>query len=74
MRYQGKIYRPPSEADSFILQATIGCSWNHCTYCGMYRDKDFRVRDLGESLADLEVGRPARRVSPRVGACATGPS
>jgi radical SAM superfamily enzyme YgiQ (UPF0313 family) len=53
VRYEGKLYRPPSEADALILQATIGCSWNHCTYCDMYRDKTFRVRDLGECLEDL---------------------
>ena len=58
MRYEGRIFRPPSEADAFILQATIGCSWNHCTYCDMYSDKTFRVRDTGETLADLdEAGR-----------------
>lgn len=55
MRYVGKLYRPPSEADSLILQATIGCSWNHCTYCDMYRDKPtFSVKPLAESLEDLE--------------------
>src|ERR1700733_7802403 len=59
MRYEGKLYRPPSEADAFIVQATIGCSWNHCTYCDMYRDKSFRVRDLGETLADLEAAGQA---------------
>ena len=53
MRYEGKLYRPPSEADAYILQATIGCSWNHCTYCDMYRDKTFRVRNLDETLEDL---------------------
>jgi len=53
MRYKGRIFRPPSEAHSYILQATIGCSHNHCTYCDMYRDKRFRVRDLAETLADL---------------------
>lgn len=55
MRYEGKLYRPPSEADAYILQATIGCSWNHCTYCDMYRDKTFRVRDLAATLEDLET-------------------
>ncbi len=55
MRYEGKIYRPPSEAGSYILQATIGCSWNHCTYCDMYRAKTFRVRDLEETLADVQA-------------------
>jgi radical SAM superfamily enzyme YgiQ (UPF0313 family) len=55
MRYEGRLYRPPSEADAFILQATIGCSWNHCTYCDMYRDKSFRIRDLDETLADIDA-------------------
>jgi len=54
VRYEGKLYRPPSEADSLIVQATIGCSWNHCTYCDMYREKAFRVRELRETLEDLE--------------------
>jgi radical SAM superfamily enzyme YgiQ (UPF0313 family) len=54
MRYEGKLYRPPSEADALIVQATIGCSWNHCTYCDMYSDKEFRLRDLGEVIEDLE--------------------
>jgi len=58
LRYEGDVYRPPSEANSYILQATLGCSWNHCTYCDMYRDKPFRVRPLEETLADLaEAGR-----------------
>jgi radical SAM superfamily enzyme YgiQ (UPF0313 family) len=64
MRYEGKIYRPPSEHDAYILQATIGCSWNHCTYCDMYRDKAFRVRDLDESLEDL--GAASQRLAGRV--------
>jgi radical SAM superfamily enzyme YgiQ (UPF0313 family) len=55
MRYEGKLYRPPSESDAYILQATIGCSWNHCTYCDMYREKTFRVRELSATLEDLDV-------------------
>ena len=67
MRYEGNIFRPPSEAGSYILQATIGCSWNHCTYCDMYRDKTFRVRDLEQTLDDVReaaatLGAPVRKV------------
>ncbi|MEK7444110.1 MAG: radical SAM protein [candidate division NC10 bacterium] len=64
MRYEGTIYRPPSEADAYILQATIGCSWNACTYCDMYRLKPFRVRALDETLADVERAR--ERLGARV--------
>lgn len=55
MRYEGQIYRPPSEAESYILQATIGCSWNKCVYCDMYREKTFRVRALEQTLEDLRT-------------------
>ncbi len=55
MNYEGTVYRPPSEASSYLLQATIGCSWNHCTYCAMYRDKQFRVRDLADTLEDINM-------------------
>lgn len=53
MRYDEPLFRPPSEADSFILQATLGCSWNACTYCAMYRGKRYRERPLEDVLADI---------------------
>jgi len=60
------MYRPPSEARSYILQATIGCSHNLCTYCDMYRDKTFRERDLSEVLADVEEAGRVHTDSTRV--------
>jgi radical SAM superfamily enzyme YgiQ (UPF0313 family) len=55
MRYVEPVFRPPSEAGSYLLQATVGCSWNHCTYCAMYRNKQYRVRPLPEILEDVAM-------------------
>ncbi|SET73769.1 Fe-S oxidoreductase [Natronincola peptidivorans] len=57
MRYEGSVYRPPSEAYSLIIQVTIGCSHNQCTFCSMYKDKNFRVRKMTEIIEDLEAAR-----------------
>ena len=67
MQYEGDLYRPPSEARSLIIQVTIGCSHNKCTFCHMYKDKKFRVRTREEILEDLEecsalYGKYVRRV------------
>jgi radical SAM superfamily enzyme YgiQ (UPF0313 family) len=53
VRYEEPVFRPPSEAGSLIVQATVGCSWNHCTYCAMYRGKSYRVRRLDELLDEV---------------------
>ncbi|MFR8840132.1 MAG: B12-binding domain-containing radical SAM protein [Clostridium sp.] len=54
MRYEGIVYRPPSEARSLIVQITIGCAHNTCTFCNMYKAKDFRVRSMEEIMEDLK--------------------
>ena len=53
MEYEGTVYRPPSEARSLIIQVTVGCAHNRCTFCNMYKAKDFRVRSMEEIMEDL---------------------
>ena len=57
MRYEGTVYRPPSEAASFILQATLGCSYNRCTYCAMYQDKRFAQRSREDLREDMVLAQ-----------------
>ncbi|WP_432665471.1 radical SAM protein [Wukongibacter baidiensis] len=66
MRYEGTVYRPPSEAYSLIIQATIGCSHNKCTFCKMYKDKQFRIRSIEEIFEDLDVARKRYRHIKRI--------
>lgn len=51
------IIRPPSEAESFLLQVTVGCSANHCTFCGAYLNKPFAIKDFEEIASDIKRGQ-----------------
>lgn len=61
MFYEGMIYRPPSEAKSVILQITVGCRHNACTFCTMYKDKAFRIksrREIQEIIITAQANEP----------------
>jgi len=60
------IYRPPSEAESLILQVTIGCSHNKCTFCGSFKDKKFRLRSFNEVKEDVEEAKQYARYIKKV--------
>ena len=60
MKYEGDIIRPPSEATSLLLQVTVGCSHNRCTFCPSFKDKRFRIKSLEEIVEDLEYA--SRRI------------
>lgn len=68
MNYDGDIIRPPSEADSIILQVTVGCSHNRCTFCGAYKDKNkkFRIRSEEEIAQNIAFAARYRTRQHRV--------
>ena len=55
VRYDMPLYRPPSEGDNLIIQVTLGCSFNNCSFCGMYKSKDYTARPLEAVFADIEA-------------------
>ena len=69
MRYKGQVIRPPSEANSYLLQITYGCSWNKCTFCPAYLDKPFKVRPFKEIEQDILMAKKAYPDTKRVFLC-----
>ena len=66
MRYDGPIYRPPSEADSLLIQATVGCPHNKCAFCMIYKKgPPFKIRPVEDIKADLEEARGVYGVQVR---------
>ena len=66
MRYFGRVFRPPSEAYSLIVQVTYGCSHNTCAFCDMYKEKRFKLRPMDEILEDFRLARQTYRHVERV--------
>ncbi|MFZ5634160.1 MAG: radical SAM protein [Bacillota bacterium] len=66
MKYDMPLFRPPSEAFSLILQVTIGCSHNACTFCGMYKMKRFRVKEWDEIESDIREASDYARGAERI--------
>lgn len=64
--YDMPLYRPPSEANNLIIQATLGCSFNKCTFCSMYKTKEFTARPLEAVFADIERAARIRPDAHRV--------
>lgn len=69
MTLVGQVYRPPSEAESILIQITEGCSHNKCTYCGMYRGKKFRIKPVDEIEQELRELARLGPVQKRVFLC-----
>ena len=55
INYDFPLYRPPAEADNIIIQATLGCSHNRCSFCTMYKSKRYTIRPLNEIQQEIEA-------------------
>jgi radical SAM superfamily enzyme YgiQ (UPF0313 family) len=64
--YEGPVFRPPSEARSLILQVTLGCSHNKCTFCISFQDKEFRIKSFEEIKRDVEYVLPHYKGAKRI--------
>lgn len=66
IKYVGDVYRPPSEAYSLIVQATIGCTHNKCSFCKMFKEKRFQTRPTEDIIADFAWARKRYKSVPRI--------
>ena len=55
LNYDAPLYRPPSEAKSLIFQVTLGCSFNECSFCDMYRSKEYSERSWDEVKGEIDM-------------------
>jgi radical SAM superfamily enzyme YgiQ (UPF0313 family) len=69
MHYEGNIIRPPSEANSILLQATVGCSHNRCTFCGAYKGERFKIKSDDIIMDDIDFAARYCRQQHRVFLC-----
>lgn len=69
MRYEGDIYRPPSEAYSLLLQVTVGCTHNKCTFCSMFKAKQFHIKPMSGIMEDLAEAREMYKYVERIFLC-----
>lgn len=68
IEYHEPVYRPPAEANSLILQVTLGCSYNKCSFCSMYETKKFKIKDIEEikdEIDEISYYQDIRRVFSR---------
>lgn len=69
MHYEGMVIRPPSEADSILLQVTVGCSHNKCTFCGTYKSERFKIKPDETIMADIAYAAKHFKRQDRVFIC-----
>lgn len=69
MHYEGNVFRPPSEANSILLQVTVGCSHNKCTFCGMYKGERFKIKSDDVIMADIAYAARYARHQRRLFIC-----
>ncbi|MCW9012894.1 MAG: radical SAM protein [Gammaproteobacteria bacterium] len=66
LNYDMPLYRPPSEANNLIIQATLGCSFNQCSFCSMYTEKQYKPRSLNDIAQDIQIASQQQPDTQRI--------